>query len=398
MSSESSYEEDVTVNPWVLERFAERYFRSSKKGVFSGKKVPLRKLLVWQKGNLRTALTKDCSNSDAGHMFKAIQMFMGDRNCKKDPMTMAVKVIEKAILGPDLSIRDEIYCQLCKQLTHNPDREGSEYNGWDLLCLCVQYFPPSNKLFNDLMAFFNEYLKLTTDEKLPDYAKFCLRICPKTQKIGARGRVPTVDELNGLLDSPFKFAVFGSTLEEIMEIQEEFAPDEDIPLVLTALAQAVIDLDGEQTEGIFRVPGDAEQVTRLRICIENGEYEIPEDIVDAHIPASLLKLWMRELEKPIIPEEKYLDAIAAAQNESVEDALKIYKKLPKLYRRVVRFVVNYLRHMAKEENVPVTKMSIANLSMVFAPNFLRCPSEDPSVIFTTQKHQQTFVRLLIENL
>jgi hypothetical protein len=43
-------------------------------------------------------------------------------------------------------------------------------------------------------------------------------------------------------------------------------------------------------------------------------------------------------------------------------------------------------------------MGINNLAMVFAPNFLRCPSEDPSVIFNTQKHQQTFVRYLIEKL
>lgn len=62
------------------------------------------------------------------------------------------------------------------------------------------------------------------------------------------------------------------------------------------------------------------------------------------------------------------------------------------------YVIEYLREVAQPDNVPKTKMSINNLAMVFAPNFLRCPSEDPSVIFNTQKHQQTYVKHLITSL
>lgn len=64
----------------------------------------------------------------------------------------------------------------------------------------------------------------------------------------------------------------------------------------------------------------------------------------------------------------------------------------------MKFVVEYLRHVAQPENVPKTKMNVNNLAMVFAPNFLRCPSEDPSVIFNTQKYQQTYVKQLITDL
>jgi hypothetical protein len=50
------------------------------------------------------------------------------------------------------------------------------------------------------------------------------------------------------------------------------------------------------------------------------------------------------------------------------------------------------------ENQPATKMTYDNLSMVWAPNFLRCPSDDPMVIFNNTKREMTFVRQLVLNL
>ena len=43
-------------------------------------------------------------------------------------------------------------------------------------------------------------------------------------------------------------------------------------------------------------------------------------------------------------------------------------------------------------------MSISNLAMVFAPNFLRCPSEDPQVIFENTKYEQTWLRILLQGV
>jgi hypothetical protein len=43
-------------------------------------------------------------------------------------------------------------------------------------------------------------------------------------------------------------------------------------------------------------------------------------------------------------------------------------------------------------------MSGDNLAMVWAPNFLRCPSEDPMTIFNNTKMEMQYVRHLVLNL
>jgi len=48
-----------------------------------------------------------------------------------------------------------------------------------------------------------------------------------------------------------------------MKLQEQSFSQLKIPRILPFLANAIIELNGQSSEGIFRVPGDADYVTEL---------------------------------------------------------------------------------------------------------------------------------------
>jgi len=395
------------VNLFRLETYADSHFKRPKKGL-SGKKVAVRSLLQWQKGALKGGLLL-AAPKDSAKLFTCIQGWMGDVVHKeRDPLALVAHLAERALNGSGAElkdVRDELYCQLVKQLTFNPGAV-SLAQGWLLLAVFAQYFPPSGDLNAPILAFCQEHLRPelarawddTEREHVQTCARFCLRRLPKTVEQGARGRVPDAAELASAVDAPLKAPLFGVTLQTVMDAQREVAPDAELPLILTVLCSKISALKGAATEGIFRVPGDVAQMTALRLAMEGGDYAAESvSVVDPHVPGSLLKLWLRELEQPLVPSELYDAAIAAAHADTPAESIAVAEQLPELNRRVAAYVVEFLRALARPENVPLTKMGMPNLAMVFAPNFLRCPSEDLSVIFNSQKHQQTFVRHLIED-
>ena len=65
-----------------------------------------------------------------------------------------------------------------------------------------------------------------------------------------------------LQEAPFKPSVFGEPLDVIMDLQKENTTLY-IPKIVTVLTKSVHDLNGSTSEGIFRVPGDADAVTEL---------------------------------------------------------------------------------------------------------------------------------------
>jgi len=395
------------ISKFQIEGFAQQYFMDHRTGIFR-RKVPIEKLLVWSKDAIKEPLmilNKELQK-ESPKCYKLIQRIMGDRA----PIGQSEDIqalLEKGIMNGQL--RDEIYIQLCKQLTRNPYPE-SLMLGWQLMAVIVISFPPSKNFEGYLIQFIRQYFEREVaghpsadpNQKqilftiIAHCHKKLLRIC----QTGPKGKVPTINEIERGKEAPFKPSVFGETLQDIMIVQEQKAPNLKIPLIMDFLAKSVLELNGCHTEGIFRVPGDVDMVTELRCRIDQDQYNLG-NIKDPNVPASLLKFWLRDLADPLIPSANYQECIDVGAREgqegATEDAWKIVKILPETNRRVVNYMINFLRIIADQRNQPITKMTLANLAMVFAPNFLRCPSDNLTTIFDNTKFEQAFLRILILN-
>lgn len=143
----------------------------------------------------------------------------------------------------------------------------------------------------------------------------------------------------------------------------------------------------------YRVPADMDEVMTLKSRLDVWEVPGSEELTDAHTPASLLKLWYRELYEPLVPDHMYAECIAAHQD--ARRAIAIIHRLPPINKAVLAYLIHFLQLFTKPEVVHVTKMDASNLAMVMAPNCLRCTSIDPRVIFDNARKEMAFMRLLI---
>jgi hypothetical protein len=131
-------------------------------------------MLLWQTDPLAMSLTKvdekKMPKDLVARVFKSIQGFMGD---KSEPVaTSDQNAIELMKLGHgNEHCRDEIYCQILKQLSVNPKTE-STIKGFQLLGLICEAFAPSDAL----LPFVFHFIYYNNKPECPwaAYAKYCI--------------------------------------------------------------------------------------------------------------------------------------------------------------------------------------------------------------------------------
>ncbi|XP_053501860.1 rho GTPase-activating protein 39 isoform X2 [Ictalurus furcatus] len=326
-----------------IENWASKHFSKHTQGLFR-RKVSIANMLAWSSEPIKKPMIHTMDRTvkrEAVELFKHIQTYMGDRRGKGEPLVVALEI---AVRGwSNQGLRDELYIQLCRQTTEN-FRYDSLQRGWELMAICLAFFPPTPRFHNYLEGYIYRHIDPLNDTKgvaVSSYAKYCYRKLQKAALTGAKKglKKPCIEEVAYARNAIFNPSMFGSSLEEVMAMQKERYPDRQLPWVQTRLSEEVLGLNGDQTEGIFRVPGDIDEVNALKLQVD--QWKIPTGLEDPHIPASLLKLWYRELEDPVIPHEYYEECIS--NYDSPEAAVSVIHNLPHINKLVLCYLIRFLQ-------------------------------------------------------
>lgn len=126
-------------------QYAQMKYLVDRKGIFSTR-TSIEKLLSWKSDLIKHPLTIINGDlaKDAVQVFRNITAYMGDRSTSKKTVDHALKIILLGLSSPQI-IRDEIFCQICKQTTDNPQDESAA-KGWTLMLVCLTSFSPSVNL------------------------------------------------------------------------------------------------------------------------------------------------------------------------------------------------------------------------------------------------------------
>ncbi len=185
---------------------------------------------------------------------------------------------------------------------------------------------------------------------------------------------------------------------------------ERIPKIVLQLTEMIINLDGPRREGIFRISGDLQQVLHLKTLLSvpgvRLTYTEQEAVVEANgyevrvhdpaVPCSLLKLWLRVLREPLLPDPLY-SLLLDSRHDPV--ALKLLllnpqqHQLPAPNHALLRFLLRFLRELAQDHH-STTKMDLTNFGMIFAPCLMRCPIKSAQQVMEQSKLERELMSQL----
>ena len=200
------------------------------RGVVLNKKKVKEGMLKWQ----NTLVSKSLLELDppmqklALQVHKALLGYMGDKQMSF-PATLAQDILQKGL--ENIPLRNEIYCQVMKQLSSNPKPE-SIAKGWQMMCMCVSTFPPTIDFENYLLNFILK--KVESRGAVKNYAKYCLRALEGMLTSGASGFVPSVEEIQAYKERPPILAT--------VELVDGMVLTEDLPVTPDLNVQKVLEI------------------------------------------------------------------------------------------------------------------------------------------------------------
>ncbi|KAF7662240.1 hypothetical protein LDENG_00241310 [Lucifuga dentata] len=168
-------------------------------------------------------------------------------------------------------------------------------------------------------------------------------------------------------------SVFGVTLEILRESGQLIC---GVPLVLRDMVE-FLERNGLHHRGLFRLSGSVVRTRQLRQQWDRGEQADLQHEGDICTVASLLKLFLRELPTPVVPEPHRKDMVltftgyadVAQVNRPLRDNLSC---LPDVNLSVLSYLIHFLSRVASHSQS--NHMPVENLATIFGPCIFHVPT------------------------
>ncbi|XP_046908085.1 unconventional myosin-VIIa-like [Hypomesus transpacificus] len=216
-------ESEDKIKPYTLEEFSYDHFRPPPKSTLSrvmiSKSRGKERLWCCTREPLKQPLLKkvvahDELSQEGCLAFIALMRYMGDYPSKRARSVneLTDQIFEGALKAEPL--KDEIFCQILKQLTENHIK-FSEDKGWELLWLCTGLFPPSNVLLPHVQKFLQS-------KKHNPLAPDCMQRLQKALRNGSRKYPPHLVEVEAIQHKTtqiFHKVYFPDDTDEAFEVE-----------------------------------------------------------------------------------------------------------------------------------------------------------------------------------
>ncbi|XP_076014885.1 protein FAM13A-like [Genypterus blacodes] len=167
--------------------------------------------------------------------------------------------------------------------------------------------------------------------------------------------------------------VFGVDLDALREDGQLLC---GVPLVLRDMVD-YLDRNGMDHRGLFRLSGSVVRTRQLRQRWDSGERVDLQHEGDVCTVASLLKLFLRELPTPVLPEPQRIELVriltehadVSQMNRRMRDSLS---RLPGVNLSILSYLIHFLSRVAAQSQS--NHMPVENLATIFGPCMFHVPA------------------------
>jgi hypothetical protein len=303
-----------------------------------------------------------------------------------DPIVNADRLVMTLYAAP--AVRDEVMFQLIKQTQQNLNVTWLQRT-WELFLIVVTYFPSTKNSEPWIKAHIWRNIHHPAPA-IATLAQFCYIRFSVRCSVGQALQKAPVGYIRSI---PAQFQSgrqqFGSSIYEQIWNQRRSVRKLPIPYIVHHMAELMLRKGCEQTEGLFRLPGNLKNVDEMAALTNAGRDAItPAPMNDI---ASLFKKWFRDLPDPVV-NKSALPKLRSAHEDRTY--VEFASQLPRAHMLTLMYVIGFLQRLVKSE--ATTFMGAKNLAIVFGPNLVQTDETSETEIKLFAEIAIEFITTLIE--